>query len=286
MRKRINLKKRYLFSILFVALIIGFSNSFQFRMSDSEVISYFGQTTPPEVKYLEVGQRTVRYLWQNNGHKTTVILVHGAPGSSSAFIDFFHNQDLRSKVNIISIDRLGYGYSGYGEAEPSLESQAEVIQEIVADLSLDHVILLGHSLGAPIIARAALENPKSYAGLVMVAGSMDPDQEPVEWYRTWLRNGLAEFILPASLIVTNEEIYFLKDQLLDLRPELKQIEIPLIVIQGESDQLVPMENATFIQEHVASKELEVWLEPQVNHFIPWNRPDLIVDGILKLEGKL
>lgn len=279
-------KKRYMVIIVVIALMIGFSNSFQFRMSDEEVTSYFGQADAPEVRYVAFDDRSVRYLWQDNHQKTTAILVHGAPGSSSAFIDYFYEAQLKEAVNLISLDRPGYGYSGYGDAQPSILMQAEAINAIVAELQLDRVILVGHSLGAPIIVKSAIQKPEYYDGLVLVAGSVDPDQEPVEWYRPWLRNPIARFILPSSLYVTNEEIFFLKDQLKDMESDWPLLDIPIIVVQGTSDQLVPKENVDFIRNNVSERNLEIWMEPGVNHFIPWNRPDLIIDGVLKLDGKI
>ena len=286
MKNRKWLKKRYGAVVLVLLLLIGFSNSLQFRMSDQEITSYFSTYAAPEIRYLKLKDKKVRYLWQNNGHRTTAIFVHGAPGSSSAFIDFFFDKGLTDRVNVVSMDRPGYGYSDYGDAEPSLLNQAKVVSAIVDELDLEEVILVGHSLGAPIIAKAAFQRPERYAGLVMVAGSVDPDQEPVEWYRPWLRNWLAKVLLPSSLFVTNEEIFMLKDQLLTMEGDWKKLSIPLIVVQGDSDRLVPKENINFIQDRVEEQYLEIWLEPKVNHFIPWNRPDLIVNGILKLEGKL
>lgn len=255
-------------------------------MSDDEVQSYFGYHNAPEVRYIDIGERSIRYLWQNNNKPTTAILVHGAPGSSSAFIDYFYEHRLSEAVNLISLDRPGYGYSGYGKAMPSIEKQAEAINAIVADLQLQQVILVGHSLGAAIIIKSAVLDPDSYVGLLLVAGSVDPDQEPEEWYRPWLRNPVFKFVLPASLYVTNEEIYFLKDQLVALESDWRNLDLPMIVVQGTADQLVPKENVNFIRRNVSEQYLEIWLEPGVNHFIPWNRPDLIIDGVLKLDGKI
>lgn len=286
MSKSSFLKKRYILLFILVLSLIGFSKSCQFRMSDEEIVSYFGNKKAPTINYLEIGGKKVRYLWQDNGREATVIFVHGAPGSSSAFIDYFSEEKLKESVNLISIDRPGYGYSDFGEAEPSMLAQAEVVNAVCNNLKLNNIILVGHSLGAPIAAKAACLDPSLYAGLVIVAGSVDPDLEAQEWYRPWLRNWLAQMILPASLFVTNEEIFFLKDQLVAMRPDWKKITIPTIVIQGDSDRLVPKENVEFVKKKIPGEHLEIWLEPQVNHFIPWNRPDLIVDGILKLGGKL
>ena len=279
-------KKRFILPLLIIALLVGFSNSLQFRMSDDEVVSYFGNQQGPEVRYIDVDGRKIRYLWKDNGKNTTAILVHGAPGSSSAFIDYFYDSHLAQSVNLLSLDRPGYGYSGYGDAQPSLVKQAQTINTIVDDLMLEHVILVGHSLGAPIIVKSAVLRPKGYKGLVLVAGSVDPEQEPQEWFRPWLRNAIAKFVLPSSLYVTNEEIYFLKEQLEDMKPDWSELNVPIIVVQGTSDKLVPKENVNFIRDNVKDHQLEIWMEPEVNHFIPWNRPDLIVNGVLKLEGKI
>ncbi|MDA0195446.1 MAG: alpha/beta hydrolase [Bacteroidetes bacterium] len=59
------------------------------------------------------------------------------------------------------------------------------------------------------------------------------------------------------------------------------IKIPVIVIQGTVDELVPKENADFAKQMINPQFLEIWMEEGMNHFVPWNRPDLINKAILK-----
>ena len=65
-------------------------------------------------------------------------------------------------------------------------------------------------------------------------------------------------------------------------PLWSKISVPVIVIQGEDDALVPKENAYFAQRMVNPNLLRLQLEPDVNHFIPWNQPHLINQAIFDL----
>lgn len=286
MNYSLRVKKRYILLLLVVIALSWFSNSFYFRMTDQEVENYFKGIKSPVIEYIGIDDHKMRYLWMDNDKNTTVIFVHGAPGSSSAFIDYFKNNELIQEVNLISIDRLGYGYSDFGKVVISLKEQAEAIKQVKVYHELEKVILVGHSLGAPIIGQAVFDHPDLYDGLLLVSGSVDPELEEKEWYRPWLRNTLMKSVLPTTFYTTNEEIYHLKEQLVDLKTKWNQLNLPVIVIHGKADQLVPVENTVFLRERIPARHCEIWLEPGVNHFIPWNRPDLIVNGILKLERKL
>ena len=58
---------------------------------------------------------------------------------------------------------------------------------------------------------------------------------------------------------------------------------PCIVIQGSKDVLVDPKNADFAQKMlVNAKQLEMVIEPNMNHFVPWSHPYLIKNAILKM----
>jgi pimeloyl-ACP methyl ester carboxylesterase len=251
-------------------------------MSTAQVNDYFEQDSiKPQVLQLKSNSRTVNYLYLNSNAKALVVFVHGAPGSSSAFIDFLKNSELQKTANLLSIDRPGYGYSNFGKAETSLVEQARSLAEVIEKHKTinEKTILVGHSLGAPIIARLAMDFPDLVEGLIFVGGSIDPEQEKEAWYRPLGSNVLGRILVPKSLWVTNEEIYVLKDQLSSMLPLWKYLKIPVTVIQGEADDLVPKENAFFAKRMIEEAYLDIWMEPGVNHFIPWNRPDLIISAI-------
>jgi pimeloyl-ACP methyl ester carboxylesterase len=270
--------------ILFIVLSVFSQLTFsclQFRMSSSEIEDYFKEEEiKPKLKKNIYGNRIINYAIVESGDKPLVIFLHGAPGSLSAFIDYLKNRELQQSVNMISVDRPGYGYSNFGKEETSLQAQAFYIAELIKEYKKGNpVILVGHSLGGPIAAKVVMQYPGLVQGLIIVAGSIDPEQEKEEWYRPLGRGLVGKIFLPNSFWVTNEEIYHLKNELEMIFPYWKDIQIPVTVIHGLDDNLVPKENAEFAQKMISPEYLDVWLEEGVNHFIPWNRSDLINSAI-------
>jgi pimeloyl-ACP methyl ester carboxylesterase len=184
---------------------------------------------------------------------------------------------------LISVDRPGFGASNFGVAEPSLAKQSEMLKPILEHNQHNRpVILVGHSLGGPLIARMALDYPELVDGLVMVAPSIDPDLEPNEWFRGPLATPFLKIFLPRSLRASNDEIWKLKPQLQDMVPMWPDLSVKTIVIQGGKDTLVPAGNADFAARMITHTEVEIIRVDDMNHFVPWSHPQLIKEAIMKL----
>ena len=284
MNKRV--KKRVArFLILGVVTFFVFqftSGCFSFRMSQKEMAKYFAdKPVKPITHDLQVDDRTIRYVSAGEDSKPTVIFFHGAPGSWSAFVDFLADTSLLDQACLVSIDRPGYGHSDFGKSEYSLKRQAELMAPVLKKHKSTPNILVGHSLGGPVIARMAMDYPALVDALIMVAPSIDPGLEPNEdWFRAPLYTPLLRWILPTSFRVTNDEIYFLEDELIEMMPLWENIKAPVTVIQGTEDKLVPAGNADFAKEQlVNSPEVKIVLEEGMNHFVPWQRHGLIKTAI-------
>ena len=266
--------KRVVYSILFFIVLSQLMTScLQFRMKPDEVDAYFkDKSRVPELKKIASGNREISLAFQDNHRETTVVYIHGAPGSWSAFIDFMKNDDLRDQVNIISVDRPGYGYSGFGEPVYSLERQSKYLMKAVKAVSDKPLILVGHSLGGPVAARMMMDFPDRIAGSVLVAPSIDPDLENREWYRYLGKLRLVRYLIPTSFWVTNEEIYDLKEELLKMLPGLSIIKGKVIVIQWTIDNLVPKENAYFSEIMCSASRKVASLTKSV---ISFEKPNLL-----------
>ncbi len=250
-------------------------------MSQKEAKDYFKEeNNEPIIRNYKVGDRKINYAEIGYDSLPVIIFFHGAPGGWNAFVDFMKDKELLDRVKIVSVDRPGYGDSDLGKPEVSLKKQAALLKPILKKYKKNNkVILVGHSLGGPIIARISMDYPRLVDGLIFVAASIDPELEKEEWYRPVLRMPPIKWLMPASLCATNEEIYFLKDELIKMLPYWKNITIPTIVIQGEDDKLVPKDNADFAKKMLINAPVQLQLIPKQNHFIPWNNPDLIKNAI-------
>ena len=144
------------------------------------------------------------------------------------------------------------------------------------------IILVGHSLGGPLIARMAMDFPELVDGLVLVAPSIDPELEPYEWYRAPLATPFLRWLLPRSFRASNDEIYKLKPELEEMIPLWPKVRANTIVIQGMKDNLVPPANADFARKMITNAPVRLVIEKEMNHFIPWTYPQLIRNAVLEL----
>lgn len=275
------------FVVLIITLLILAKSLVEFRISDNEAktaLQESGHTI--HFQDVKVEDQTIHYAFTDNSKDFLIVFVHGSPGSWNAFIDYFKADSLLQYVDMVSIDRAGFGESNFGDAEPSLEMQAKHLKAVTDQFDHRNKVLIGHSLGGPVIARAAMDYPNSFGGLIMVAPSVDPDMEKDEWYRGAINTYLGEVVTPIEFQVSNNEILPLKEELTKMLPLWEKIQIPTIVIQGTGDRLVPKENAYFVQKMLPEPLLEVVMLEGVNHFIPWNNSDEIIKAIQQMSNGL
>lgn len=263
---------------------------FNFRESSekqTEAITEFGQQTPRfhdyETELPDGKKRNIHYVHVGDESKPLLLLVHGSPGSSSAMNVYLADTNLTKVVQVVAVDRPGFGFSDFGKTEISLAYQSLALKPIVEKYGSNGAILLGHSLGGPVIARMAMDYPELITGLVVVAGSISPELEPQEWWRKPLDSWTLRWILPKSFRVSNEEIMYVKKELDEMMPLWEKITCPVIVYQGDEDKLVPMENALFAEKMlVNSKSVEINMLAGQDHFILWSMKDDIVAGVQNL----
>ena len=209
-----------------------------------------------------------------------VIFVHGTPGDAGAWADYLMN--VPKGYRYITLDRPGFGRSGPAGAVTSLTAQANAIAELIRRLGPKPAALVGHSLGGPIIAQTAADHPELVAALVIVAGSLDPAQESVPFIQyvgdTWPLSA----ILPRALRNANREVIVLEPQLKTLAARLSTLKLPVTIVHGTKDDLVPFANVAFIKTRMTNVTgMDVTVLEGQNHFLPWNSKKQVDAAIMK-----
>ncbi len=268
---------------------LAFSGCVTFREKPKVITSYFAaHKVEGTIATYQSGSRKMHYAQTGDTGKPLVVFVHGSPGSLSAFVPFLVDSSLLNEAQLISIDRPGFGYSQYGQGERSLAAQAAVIRDLLVQKKADQpLILVGHSLGGPLVGRVAMDYPDLIDGLVVVAGSIDPDLEPNEtWFRAPLATPFLRWILPGSLRASNYELYHLKPELEMMVPNWRFVRCPVVIIHGKRDNLVPFGNVAFAEKHLDPSSTKYITHDGARHFIPWEQPEMITDGVLLLLDEL
>ncbi len=271
-----------LIPLAFITLLVfAVSSCLKMRISTKALNKEFKNASykPHQHLYQACG-RTMNYAEIGNDSLPLVLFIHGSPGSWTAFKHFFKDSLLLAKAKLVSVDRPGFGYSNYGKAEPSLAIQASCIKPLLQKYGVGkRVILVGHSLGGPLIARIAMDYPELVSNLIFVAPSVDPELEPQEWYRKPMN--AMRWLLPGSIRASNKEIISLKSELQLMLPLWSSVLQPAIVIQGDDDNLVPPGNALFIKQHMVNSNVKIEMLRDMNHFIPWQKPEVIQQAIME-----
>jgi pimeloyl-ACP methyl ester carboxylesterase len=223
-----------------------------------------------QLSYIEAGDPA--------GH--LVIFVHGTPGEAEAWADYL--MTVPKGYHYVAIDRPGFGQSGPDDAVTSLAEQAAAVAALIRAKGTKPAVLVGHSLGGPIVAQIAADHPDLAAALVIVAGSLDPAQENVPLIQyigdTWPVSAL----LPRMLRNANREIIALEPQLAALAPRLAAIKTPVTIVHGTKDDLVPFQNVAFMKSHLTgTTAMDVTVLDGQNHFLPWNSKDKVEAAITK-----
>ena len=265
-----------------IVLLLIILNACEFRMDDEDAKGELETFVNIQFGDLLIGDQNIHYAYTDQGKDQLIAFIHGSPGSWNAFVDYFKADSLLVEYDIISIDRPGFGGSGFGLAEKSIERQAFYLYRVLRQFNNKTKILVGHSLGGPVAARMAMDYPTAYTGMVLVAPSIDPEMEKEEWYRKIINTKVGAFITPQEFEVSNDEILPLKDELEQMIPYWKEIRVPTIIIHGTNDSLVPVENVAFISRMMDKSLLEVTILEGVNHFIPWSDPNEITKAIRRM----
>jgi pimeloyl-ACP methyl ester carboxylesterase len=189
----------------------------------------------------------------------------------------------------LAVDRPGYGYSGFGNKEPSIEKQARMIKPILDTLhALQRPVLISSgSYGTSIACRLVMDNPGMIDGMVLVAPSLAPGEERLFWFTHAVESPLVNWFIPRMLQVANAEKVHHQEELEKMLPFWSNIKIPIIYIQGEKDELIDTSNASFARRHlVHAPYLEINMIKGRKHFLAFDEHLLISRKIMELYRRV
>jgi sigma-B regulation protein RsbQ len=232
---------------------------------------------------------------RNNVH------VHGVPGGPPMVFahGFGCDQNMWRFVwprfaddyRVVLFDHVGHGGSDHASFDrhryASLDGYADDVLEICAELELQDVVYVGHSVSAMIGALAAIREPERFSRLIMVGPSpryIDDDDyvggfahEDIEELLDSLEsNYLGWSSVMAPVIMGNDDRPELGEELVqsfcatdpeiarhfarvtflsDNRSDLANVRTPSLVLQCSSDAIAPVTVGEFVHRALPDSEL-------------------------------
>jgi pyruvate dehydrogenase E2 component (dihydrolipoamide acetyltransferase) len=222
-------------------------------------------TKPGEV---EAAGLRLRYLELGAGDGLPVVLVHGFGGDLNSWM--FTQPALAEDRRAIALDLPGHGGSvkKVGRGDP--ESLADAVEGALKALRIERAHLVGHSMGGAIAALVARRRPQGAASLTLIAPAALGPEINFPFIEAFVRAGRRREAAEAlSLLVHDpalvsramvEETLRYKrldgvaaalstiarawfpdgHQALDLRAPLAALAVPVQLIWGRQDRIIPV----------------------------------------------
>jgi pimeloyl-ACP methyl ester carboxylesterase len=249
------------------------------------------------VDHVEVDGLRVSYTRAGTG--PALVMLHGAPSDSRTWQWML--PDLSRDHTVIAWDAPGFGESADIDDTWRAPQFADALAGFVAALGLERPHLVGHSFGTMVALSLFQRHPAVPASLVLVggyagwAGSLPPDEvarrldmfvgmaELGDAFDPKSYPGLFSDLIPAdrdAALVTmmRENIRPATIRVAghigaetDLRLVLATIDVPTLLLHGESDARSPLANAEAL--HVAIPTSQLVVLPNLGHACVVEDPD-------------
>ncbi len=252
-------------------------------------------------------------IWYNyiKGRKTCIVFLHGLTGSSSAWNPFY--PDLQKKGHsILLMDVRGHGLSEkpVEKEKYTLEYVAKDLFYLLNKLKIKKIILIGHCYGGMISQLFYQKYPTYVKKIVLINAHYNFSSNKFRYFLSWIVYSfyyiLSILLSPLSFEknhihldytkfrishdLSPRRIYediratsfrtflpFTKNTLhIDFTDTLKKVKIPVLIIHGKNDLVIPLKVANEMKKKIKNSTLKLL---DTNHVSVINVPEEILDEI-------
>ncbi len=210
------------------------------------------------------------------GEALPLVLLHGSPGSADDFRRLAPR--LAQGRRVIAPDLPGFGASERRVDDYSIRAHAEAALALLDELGIQRFHALGFSMGGGPALHLAEDFPDRVASIVLVASIGVQELELLGNYTAnhavhglqlglfrGLRNLVPHFGAFDQPIARSYARNFHDTDQRPLRGILESLEMPVFIIHGEQDPLVPA--AAALEHHRIVPHSALWMRPDSHFFL-------------------
>ena len=264
---------------------------------------------------------SVEIHYEDHGSGQPVVLIHGYPLNGNSW-ERQERELLASGHRVISYDRRGFGRSSQTTVGYEYDTFAADLNALLEHLDLADVVLVGFSMGTGEVTRylgtygsrrvrkAALlgaippfllktdDNPEGVDGQVFEGIKAAIVKDRYAYFEDFLNNFYNVDVLGGSRISDRAwqasfdvaagaspfATYACVDTwLTDFRGDLSKIDVPVLVVHGTDDRILPFE-ATAARLPDLIDDVELVAVEGGPHNIAWTHPDDVNEALLEFIG--
>jgi pimeloyl-ACP methyl ester carboxylesterase len=282
-----NILKKILLGIvvLFAIAYILFSWKSQISSDKKIEAALAGTNYHYKVMYNTFKDINYRYVIDTQNfdvEKPNLLFIHGAIGAIGDFEDYLTDEKLRSRFNILALDRPNYGLPYNEDYEHTISFEAELVNDLIRKHSSNTSNnLVGYSYGGPIALLASLE--QEYENIILIAPAIDPEYEVVPWLINFYKNKLTRFLVPTVWKEASKEKLAHVADLRNFTEYWSQVTSRVTHIHGDKDTIVPYENVAFLESKIDSALYTHVVIREASHSLVWSNTEEIINHIIDLR---
>ena len=225
--------------------------------------------------------------YQDSCAGLTLLLLHGFPLNSNLWEP--QMDDLRDVARVLAPDLRGHGLSDAGDEPYSMQLMAEDCLGLLEAVGVQEpVVLCGHSMGGYVAFEFYRQYPEWVGALILVstrAGADSPEgragrdrmaeRAKEEGVAIVADDMLGKILAPQNFEADEELANYVREMMEstslngmvgalaamkerpDSRPLLAEIDVPVLIVCGEDDQLIPVSDAEEMRDALPNAELAI-----------------------------
>jgi len=226
-------------------------------------------------RWIDSGQaRHHVYDARGRGSSPTIVLLHGLADSAASHARLLLR--LRGQARrVIAIDAAGHGLSGRPRGAYTVDHHVESITQVLDQLLDEPALLAGNSLGGATALHYAITRPARVAALFLTSPAGAPSDEltradlrdafamrrhaDARAFVTRVHHGelaalracaLAALLRARTRALALDELFDSADQRALEPAELRALAMPVVLIWGRSERLLPRAHLEYFRRHL------------------------------------
>ena len=251
--------------------IDSFVEEFQQSFDPAEAAA---EAAGPQPETVEVGGKNIQYLKMGEGEGPPLLLLHGFGGDINIWV--FNQEALSADRTVYALDLPGHGQSSKDVGEGDLDSLVDAVAGFMDTQGIEKAHIFGHSMGGAVAGSFAIKHPERVQSLALIASAGLGEEINGDYIEDFIAaNRRKEMRDALKLLFADEELVnrqlvndVMKFKRLDgvdeaLRkiadklfpggkqadvPDIFGVEVPMLVVWGAEDKIVPVAHAQNVPE--------------------------------------
>ena len=296
--------KKLLFSIIVLAVIIaGAAGVFYWRASQGAPADSLEQTYFTNAdRFVDVAGARVRIREEGPADAPVIVLIHGFTHSLETWDGWA--AALKSDYRVVRYDLLGHGLTGPDPKERYAPAErAAFVGDVLDALDIDRAFIAGNSLGGLAAWRFAHDHPDRTAALILISpgvfslnGVSDAPAEIPAAMKAYLMTAPEAGVTASAGIIYGDDSKLTSERLATMRDMMRregngaamiksleeftlpdpsalltEIETPTLILWGEADAVIPIEQGRRMKDLMPNTTLITY--PGVGHAAQEEAPD-------------